>query len=208
MRNEYKPIKHLLLSSLVQWFNSRISYYILALVSSNYYIGILNGYLSIIGLFNPVFITIDNYVIPKTSQVLNESGGQAAKNYVTRILTKVSIPIIGLSVTMIIFSKQIIGLVLGHDYAGFSEVFSILVLINLVVFVTKKYVILSNVFNFQYLLTTTHTVCFIIIASTSYFIINMFGINGVLFSSLVNALTILLILRTMLYKKIKDYSKL
>ena len=197
-RAEYHSIKHLLTSSFMQWFNSRISYYILGLTGGIQAIGIISAYMSIIGIFNPVFIAVDNYAMPRAAKKMNSEGVQKANAFVKNILNKFLIPMILVSFSMILFRDELIYHILGEEYLEFTHLFSLLLIVNLLTYCNKRYVMMANLLKKQNFLTHAHFVNFIIICVASYFAITVFGITGLVTLGLVNACVLMYLLRVKL----------
>lgn len=203
-RAEYHSIKHLLTSSSMQWFNSRIAYYILAMTGSIQNVGIINAYMSIIGVFNPVFIAIDNYTIPRAAKKMNGEGIREANHFVKNIVDKFLIPMIFITLAMIIFRNELIFHILGEEYIEFAHMFSLLLIVNLLIYCNKRYVIMANLLRKQQFLTYAHFINFIIVVIASYFLITLFGIAGLVVMSLINASVLMYFLRLKLKTHLKN----
>lgn len=180
---EFKSIKHLFISSVLQWFNSRIGFYLLAYLHSAKFVGIFNGYMSIIGIFNPLFISLDSYILPRASKAYNESGTEEAKKIMDKVLNIILIPIVVLSLFLILFKDEIIFYVLGDEYLEYSFIFIFIICSYLFNFLSKRYIYMINILMKQYIFSKLYSIIFLLVSVSSYLIIlkmNIYGLGLIL----------------------------
>jgi len=188
IKRELKSMLHLTTSFTMQWFNSRIGYFVLATVTNGANtIGIINGYISIVGIFNPLLIFLDNYLLPKSSEIYYTKGLLESKKFVINILDKIFIALVFVSVLMVLFRSEIIGYVLGPEYLSHSNIIILLIIINLYTFKLKKYAYLINILNIQYIFSKSHFLIFIYNLLSIYFVVYYFHVYGVVLLLLLNA---------------------
>jgi O-antigen/teichoic acid export membrane protein len=177
-RNELHRVKHLILATVLLWFNSRIGFYVLGFFSGNKVVGILSAYMSIIGIFNPVMSSLDNYLLPNASKKYKICG----QKEVILWLDKHIYPILFLSllITVLIglYSKHIVLFILGNEYLEYHYLLTVFLFINVFLIASKKYIYLINILKQQVFLTQVNLLNFMIIAilivPTTYY----FGLNG------------------------------
>ena len=188
VKHEFDSMLHLTTSFTMQWFNSRVGYFVLAsLNTSASMIGIINGYSSIVGVFNPLYIFLDNYLLPKSSEIYHTKGLQKSREFLNIILGKIFSILVIISIFFIIFRNNIILLILGDEYLSHSNALIILVIINLFIFKFKNYAYLINMLSCQYIFSKSHFKIFLLNLVSIYFFVYYFNIYGILSLLLINA---------------------
>ena len=192
---EKKSIQYLTISALMQWGSSRIGFYILSFYYGAIQVGIVTGLLAIIGILNPLFISMDNYILPKASKAFLHKGADGAINVIDTVMSRMLFILLPLSLFMFIFSSEIVLLILGQDYLQYTHIFEWLLLINLLVFMSKKTTYLINIKHYQDIFTKVYGVMALITLTLSYLLIKDYGINGFIAMSFATGLLLIYLLR-------------
>ena len=196
VKHEFDSMLHLTISYTMQWFNSRVGYFVLASMNTSAsMIGIINGYSSIVGAFNPLFIFLDNYLLPKSSKIYHTRCFKKSEEFLNIILDKIFTILVIISIILIIFRNNIILFVLGDEYLLHSNALIILLIINLFIFKFKKYAYLINMLNGQYIFSKSHFKIFLLNLVSIYSIVYYFNIYGILSLLLINAVLMLIQLK-------------
>ena len=177
-KNEIIKMKHLVFSSFLQWFNSRIGFYILGILYSTTDVGIVSGYLSIIGILNPIFLSLDNYLLPKSSRILNKSGLFQAINEIELILKKLFLPLILVFLLLFIFRSEIIISILGVQFAQNTNVFVFLLVAYFFNLIVKKYTYIINLVGRQDIFSKINMYILLFVLTFSYIVIEELSIFG------------------------------
>ena len=192
---EKKSIKHLTLSVLMQWSSARIGFFVLSFYYGVAQVGIITGLLSIIGILNPLFISMDNYILPKASRSFYNKGVDGATSVIDLVMRRMLFIILPVSLIMFIFSGEIVLLVLGQDYSKYSYIFEWLLLVNLLIFMSKKMMYLINIRHYQDIFTKVYFAMTLMVITLSYLLIKDYGINGFIAMSFATGLLLIYLLR-------------
>lgn len=177
--SEIKTVKILFLSAMLQWFNSRIIFYMLAFLHSTKYVGILQGYLSIIGIFNPLMIALDNYLLPKVSAEYSKHNNiLKVQKKIKKLLIIMQIFFFITMLVIFVFSKEIVTLTLGIEYVEYTNILVFLFIINYMTLIVKEKTILLYLLKKENVILTNTIFIFITIIVISYPIIESLNIYG------------------------------
>ena len=177
-KNDIHRVKHLILSAVLLWFNSKIGFYMLGLFSGNKIVGILSAYMSIIGILNPAMSSLDNYLLPNAAKKYKEYGEKEVSlwldNHIYPIL------FISLFATAIIgfYSRSIVLFILGSEYLEYHHLVTVFLLINVLLIASKKYIYLINILKQQFFLTHVNILILIIVIILIVPVTYYFSING------------------------------
>ncbi|MCK4870204.1 MAG: lipopolysaccharide biosynthesis protein [Gammaproteobacteria bacterium] len=179
LRDELRSMWHLFLSSFLQWGNSTIPRYVLNYLSGATYIGILNGYLSLVGFLNPLFLMMDNVILPRLSHTLHNSGFKQARDDLNRYMYVLSGCVLLMIVVIGFSGEWLIKIVLGSKYIGYNYVFDIILVSYFFQFLIKRYYYLANLVSRQDILSKAYGIVFVVMLCSCYFVVKYLQIMGV-----------------------------
>lgn len=176
--NERSSLKHLGFSSFFQWFNTRSGFYILEIVKGSKMVGVFNGYMSLVGIIHPLFISFDNYMLPRASKMFKEDGLQKTISFIDEVMMKASALILILFSLLFIFREQVILLVLGEPYLAQHNLIAFILAFYFLTFIAKKYLLLANIMSVQHKISKVYMMLFVASVIMAYPLIYFFNVYG------------------------------
>lgn len=178
-KEEKQQLKNLLVSSVIQWSNSRIVFYLLAFLHGPSSVGIVHAYTSLMGFLNPILISLDNFVLPRVSHKFHSQETLfAIKSYVDNIINKVAIIFIVIFIIFIAFKDFIILKTIGSEYLQYNFLLYFFFLINLYALLIKKYLYLTYITKLEKFILYNNIVILFIVLVASYPLIKLFSFIG------------------------------
>lgn len=142
---QWHQARYLFISVFVQWWSSNLFIVGTGIFLSAKALGIFRLVQSIFGVFNALFQSIENYVIPELSRRLKESNKEV-KTYLIRIfkyLTAFAIPVFLL---FVIFPEFIITVAGGEEFSGNGFAIQMMALVYILIFSFFPFRILVRVY--------------------------------------------------------------
>jgi len=94
-----------------------------------------------------------------------------------------------------IIGGEIVLLVLGQDYSKYSYIFEWLLLVNLLIFMSKKMMYLINIRHYQDIFTKVYFAMTLMVITLSYLLIKDYGINGFIVMNLLTGFLLIYLLK-------------
>ena len=156
---------------------------------------------NIAGIFNVVFLGLENFLPKKISQILVNNGIKKMKKYIGKIILKGSIIVISFSLLIFMFSEYILNMLYGGSMSGYYYL-----LITAVLLKPIEYSNIPLQFALRALKNTRPIFIAVLTSSLitvlfSYKIISNFQINGFIFGVIINQIILsgLIIIGYLLY---------
>lgn len=130
----YNQSKWLVMTAFIQWWSSNLFVVASGVFLGLKMLGVFRFVQSLFGVLNILLQTFENYVLPQTSQLLIKSQ-QQAKKYIQLVSIKTAIPFGLLLLILFVFSKPIIILAGGEDYAPYDYVIKGMAILYAVIFI-------------------------------------------------------------------------
>ena len=121
LKSHYHQSKWLLMTAIVQWWSSNLFVVASGVFLGLKMLGVFRFVQSLFGVLNILLQTFENYLLPQTSKLLIKSRNQA-KKYIRATSIKTAIPFGGILAILFVFSKPIIVLAGGEEYAPYDYV--------------------------------------------------------------------------------------
>jgi len=121
LKIHYHQSKWLLMTAIVQWWSSNLFVVASGVFLGLKMLGVFRFVQSLFGVLNILLQTFENYLLPQTSKLLVKSRNQA-KKYIRATSIKTAIPFGGILAILFVFSKPIIVLAGGEEYAPYDYV--------------------------------------------------------------------------------------
>jgi O-antigen/teichoic acid export membrane protein len=200
LAQHYSQGKWLLLSSVTQWWASNIFFVLSGIFLGPVALGAFRLSQSIFGIFNLVFQSYENYVVPRASEIYRLSVGDAQK-YLRKIGMRGTLGIGGLLIILFVFAELFLGLAGGPQYKeygfvvrGMAVLYGV-TLIGYPIRIAIRMLIMNKVYFFGYVISLIISLC------TARFLLSHYGLWGAIFGLLTNQLALLIVWQYFLAKK-------
>ena len=190
---------------MAQWFSGNLWVINAGIILGPYYLGVIRACQTIIGILNPILQSFENIFPHDVSKILKEKNKYHMNKYLNKNIIKVFSILLIISLTIILFSKQILLTFYGSEISNYNYLLSYLVLvfpfISLQVF--PQYGLRSISKTFPIFLSYLTSSAFTIL--TSSYLINEFGLNGFICGVYLSSLLTLLVTYCSFYYYLKKY---
>lgn len=134
LKLHYHQSKWLLMTAIIQWWSSNFFVVASGVFLGLEMLGVFRFVQSLFGVLNLLLQTFENYLLPQTARLLVESRVQA-KKYIRITSLKTAIPFASILVVLFIFSRPIIVLAGGPEYAPYDYVVKGMAVLYLFIFI-------------------------------------------------------------------------
>ncbi len=192
--------KWLLYSALLQWGSGNFFIIVASSVLGNWTVGVIKATQNIMGILHVIFISLENILPTKFSQIYKKSGYIALIS-VFKKLIKVGIILSVLFILIIVLlAPKIMTILYGEKYAQFSYLLIGFAIVYLLIYINmlQRYVIRTiektKTIFISYVITTIFSII------SSYPLIKWLGLNGVI----IGMVAVQILTYIFLYKEIKQ----
>tara|TARA_B100000989_G_scaffold250537_1_gene198314 strand:- start:562 stop:1365 length:804 start_codon:yes stop_codon:yes gene_type:complete len=193
LKRHWKMSKWLSSSALLMWFSGNYFFVVTALLLGPATVGIFRASSNIIGIFNILFLGLENIIPQSASKYFVISGIAGLKSYVKKLVLIGGLAISCASVILIIFAEPLIIAVYGEEYAGNGYILIWYSIISILIYLILPFNIgLRTLEKTQpQFISYLVTVFFSLI--TANFLISNFELNGAMFGMMINQLIMLFV---------------
>lgn len=193
LKRHWKMSKWLSSSALLMWFSGNYFFVVTALLLGPATVGIFRASSNIIGIFNILFLGLENIIPQSASKYFVISGIAGLKSYIKKLVLIGGVAISLASVILIIFAEPLIIAVYGKEYAGNGYILIWYSIISIFIYLIIPFNIGLRTLERTQPQFISYLVTVIFSLITANFLISNFELNGAMFGMMINQLIMLFI---------------
>lgn len=174
---------YLLLSNAVSFFSNRAYLIIVAFATSGTIIGVYSAFINIIGVFNPLMLTISNYYLPIASHVSANNSSDLDK--LVRKVNFLFLPILSIFIFLIyLYSYELLFFLYGDSFAEYHQSLRGFSLILILIYLSNIYQLRFQSIRKIKKIFHANLMSLLILSTLGVYMASQYGLNGIIFSQL------------------------
>jgi len=179
-RENWSYSKHLIFTSILQWFSGNILIISAGGIIGLSAVGILRVLQNIMGALHILFLTMENVIPVKASILLNNHGKQHMFNYFKKVFVVAGIVYGIILLVLKVSGEFLLSFLYGESYLEYSGLLDLFIYLYILVFIGTIAQLIIKTLKLNYGISIAYALTVIAAFAISTTLLNTFGIKGVI----------------------------
>ncbi|NJB82460.1 lipopolysaccharide biosynthesis protein [Wenyingzhuangia aestuarii] len=184
-KENWNYAKHLLTTTVLQWFSGNYFIIIAASLLGTGAVGIIKIFQNLMGILNVLFSTLENIIPPKAGFLFNEGGKKALYTYIKKVTIYVGMGYLLILLALKLFGKNIISIIYGSEYIQHSYLINYFIVIYVFVFLGTISQIVIKTLRLNFSIFIAYVITMITTAIIATPLVSNYGILGVVYGFII-----------------------